>query len=211
MFRGRGYDRSARRYYARRIKPGLRVIGLDACLPLEAKKWGGVLPKEQLRWLDRQLTRHKNELNLVFMHHNFVRWTPDERPGGGLEGFCIDNDAEVRKLLSRHAPAAPVVISGHRHIGLNLQTLGGVSYFVVPSVVSHPMRYSVFTISNESIAWKTPMVCMDESAHLEARRNLLDELPWRPASLSARNAKNDAAMLALHENNSMILGKKALR
>jgi 3',5'-cyclic AMP phosphodiesterase CpdA len=44
-FKGHGYDNAMKRYYARQIKPGLRIIGLDACLPEEPKKWVGVLPE----------------------------------------------------------------------------------------------------------------------------------------------------------------------
>jgi len=75
IFNGHGYDDSNKRYYALQINPGLRLIALDACLPLEPKKWGAVLPDEQLKWLDNQLTEHTNELNLIFMppfHYHIV-------------------------------------------------------------------------------------------------------------------------------------------
>jgi hypothetical protein len=35
----------------------------------------------------------------------------------------LDNAAEARAILSKHANAAPVVITGHRHIGLNYKEL----------------------------------------------------------------------------------------
>ncbi|MCI5224341.1 MAG: Tat pathway signal protein, partial [Candidatus Electrothrix sp. AR4] len=150
FFKGHGYDDSGKRYYAREITPGLRLIGLETCLPLEIGKWGGLLPEAQMRWLDQELTDHADALNLIFMHHNVIRWSPDEQKGGNKESFCIDNDAEVKKLLAKHAQAAPVVLSGHRHIGLHLKELNNVNYFTIPSLNSHPMRYAVFTLSPQS-------------------------------------------------------------
>jgi 3',5'-cyclic-AMP phosphodiesterase len=209
FFKGHGYDESGRRYYARQIQPGLRVIGLDACQP-KRDTWGGVLPDEQLQWLDQELTRHADQLNLIFIHHNLIRWTKDELPGGDKQGFCIDNDAAVKQLLAKHAQAAPVVLSGHRHIGLHHAEENGVNYFVLPSLNSHPMRYTVFSLSPQSISWKTPMVSVAESVHLEARENLLQETSWRQMEFSQRNPANDSSVLQLFENNSMIFGSAAL-
>jgi predicted phosphodiesterase len=209
LFAGHGYDASGNRHYARQIQPGLRVVGLDACQP-DKDTWGGALPEEQLQWLDQELTNHADQMNLIFIHHNLIRWTKDELPGGDKQGFCIDNDAAVKKVLAKHAQAAPLVFSGHRHIGLHLAEENGVNYFVLPSLNSHPMRYSVFTLSSQFIAWKTPMVSIAESVHLEAKENLLQETFWRQTEFSPRNPDNDAAVLQLFENSGMIFGSSAL-
>jgi hypothetical protein len=55
--------------------------------------------------------------------YNFVNWSADEQAGGPKQWFCLDNAAEARAILSKHANAAPVVITGHRHIGLNYKEL----------------------------------------------------------------------------------------
>ncbi|MCP3939996.1 MAG: Tat pathway signal protein [Desulfobacteraceae bacterium] len=206
FFNGHGYDSSGKRYYAHQITPGLRLIGLDACLPLDPEKWGGVLVEQQLQWLDKQLRDHADELNLVYMHHNFVRWSKDELIGGPKQWFCIDNDVKVRAVLSKHSKAVPVVISGHRHTGLNFTQLNGVNYFIVPSLNSHPMRYCVFNISNESVSWKTPMVSVSESIHLKARQNLLNAQWWRQTQFKEINPDNDLAVLKFYENNPMAFG-----
>jgi len=210
FFRGHGYDKSGKRFYAKQIVPGLRLIGLDACLPDNPKHWGGILPDEQLQWLDMQLSNHSDEVNLVFMHHNFIRWSEDEQPGHPMQNFCIDNDVEVKDLLSKHANAAPVVISGHRHIGLRSKEENGVNYFVVPSLNSYPMRYSVFTLTPQSISWKTPMVTIPETVHLEARNNLLKADFWRGEQLKTRNVANDQAVFNFYEKPDMMFGKKEL-
>jgi len=206
FFNGHGFDNSGKRYYAHRIKPGLRLIGLDACLPKEPEKWGGLLPEEQLTWLDKQLRNHANERHLIFIHHSLIRWSTDELPDGPKQWFCIDNDIEVKNLLSSHAKTAPIVINGHRHTGLNMKEVNGVNYFTMPSTTSHPMRYSVFTLSNQAVSWKTPMVSIPETVHWEARQNLLDNSFWRPIQFRERSAVNDSAVLQLYENNPMILG-----
>jgi len=195
FFKGHGYDDALTRYYALQIQPGLRIIALDAELPLDPESWAGIVPEEQIQWLDKQLTDHSNDLNLIFLHHNFVTWSDDELKGGPKQRFCIENAAEVREVLAKHMQAAPVAISGHRHIGLNYKELNGVNYFIAPALNSHPMRYSVFTISNEAISWKPPMVGVPTSDHLEARNNLLDATWWRESKFSERNYFNDNGVL----------------
>jgi 3',5'-cyclic-AMP phosphodiesterase len=158
FFNGHGYDNSGERYYAFQIKPGLRLIGLDGCLPQEAEKWGGILPDRQLRWLNKQLTEHSKALNLIFLHHNFVRWDADELSEGSKSWYALDNDEAARKVLAKHVHAAPVAISGHRHIDFNYQEEDEVTYFVIPPLNSPPMRFTIFSISNEAITWETVMV-----------------------------------------------------
>jgi len=205
-----GYGKSGQRHYANQIVPGLRMLVLDACLPGE-KRWGGRLPDEQLSWLDTELSSHSDQVNLVFMHHNFLPWTVDEFKGGPKQQFCIDNDADVRAILEKNSHATPVAISGHRHIGLHARELNKVNYFAVPSLNSHPMRYSVFTISPEQISWKTPMVSVGEAKHLEAREALLNATWWRDEQYNQPSSGNDTAVLGLYENNNMIIGARSLR
>lgn len=208
FFRDYGYGRAGKRYYAKQIVPGLRLIGLDACLPDDPVCWGGILPQEQLDWLDRQLSRNDDEINIVFMHHNFIRWSEDEQPGKSKAWFCIDNDGEARQILARHSQSAPVVISGHRHIGLRFKEENGVNYFVTPSINSYPLRYSVFTLSRFAISWKTPMVAVPETVHLEARENLLAAKWWRAARYKERSPANDAAVLEFYTESDKIFGRK---
>lgn len=210
-FKGHGYDASGKRYYSREIVPGLRVVGLDANLPLDPKKWGGVMPAEQLRWLDKELTAHKDSMHIVFIHHNLLSWSADELPGGPKQWFCVDNAAEVREVFSRHAAMAPMVISGHRHIALNVKELGGVNYIASPSVNSHPMRYTVYDVNRTGFSWQTPAVAVDTATHLQARENLLNATWWRASQFAERNSFTDMEVLALYENNGMRMGQKTIK
>lgn len=211
FFAGHGYEESGKRYYAKQIAPGLRLLALDACLPLEKKKWGGRLEAEQLSWLDTELSSHSDQVNLVFMHHNFIPWTVDELPGGPKEWFGIDNSTEVRAVLEKNSHATPIAFSGHRHIGLHARELNRVNYFALPSLNSHPMRYSIFTIAPEQISWKTPMVSVNEEKHLEAKDALLNATWWRDGQYSQKSSGNDMAVLRFYENNDMIVGARSLK
>ena len=134
-----------------------------------------------------------------------------------MNSKAVQNNGFAQKMqqmsvqsLLKHATAAPVAISGHRHIGLNYKELNGVNYFIAPALNSHPMRYSVFTVSNDAISWKTPMVSVPTSAHLEARNNLLNSAWWRASQFKERNYFNDNAVLQVYENNDMIFGSKKI-
>ncbi len=211
FFNGHGYDKTGKRYYSHEIVPGLRVIGMDAILPLEQKKWGGMVPAEQIAWLESELEKNKDSLHVIFIHHNFVTWSADEMEGGPKQWFYVDNAAEVREVLSKYAAIAPMVISGHRHIGLNLKELNGVNYITSPSVNSHPMRYSVYDINRNGFTWQTPAVPVETAVHLEARENLLSETWWRASEYAERNSFNDMEVLALYENNGLRMGQKTIK
>jgi hypothetical protein len=72
------------------------------------------------------------------------------------------------------------------------------------------MRYTVFNISNKAITWKTPLVSVSESAHLEARQNLLKAKWWRATQFNESSTFNDTAVLQFYENNCMTLGSKKI-
>ena len=207
FFEGHGYEPGGKHYYARQIVPGLRVIGLDACQPGVKGTFGGYLPPEQFQWLEKQLEDHSDEINLIFVHHNLMRWTPDEMPGQVLDGFAIKNEPQIRALFAKYAQAVPVVFSGHRHVGVRHREEQGTNYFVVPSLNSHPMRYSVYSLTKDSIAWKSPMVSVDETAHIQARENLLNAPMWRTSAWKNRTAENDEKVLNLYENSAEVIGK----
>lgn len=210
FFQGHGYDKSGARHYSSTIKPGIRIVGLDANLPLDQKKWGGLVDKKQLSWLDNELSTHKDDMHIIFIHHNLVRWSADELEGGPKQWFAVDNDAEVRALLEKHTNA-PVVISGHRHIAFNLKEINDVNYIVSPSVNTYPMRYSVYDLDQNGLSWQTPAVSMSTDEHLEARENLLNAKWWRATQFSDRNSFNDMEVLALYENNGMRMGQKSFK
>ena len=159
FFTGHGYDHSGKRYYGHQVTPGLRIIGLDGCLPQEPEKWGGILPVEQLEWLEEQFVGHSDELQLLFLHHNFVTWSDDESDEGKKQWYALDNRDNARELLSTYADTVPVAISGHRHIDFNLKRKDGITYIVTPPFCDHPGPYTIFEVTNRAISWEIKSVC----------------------------------------------------
>ncbi len=199
-FRGHGFDGADRRYWAWRLKKGLRLIGLDGCLIDEEVNFGGHLPQQQMKWLKRQLATHKNDLHIIMLHHNLVHWGKDALSERG-RWFSINNSEEVRNLLEEFADNIGVVFSGHRHVGLRQRRLGNIDYVVVPSINSYPMRYSLFQISGGELRWKTPGVPVGQGLHNLAREGLLSQ-PW----LLSMNLTNEEETISFYENNPLTSG-----
>ena len=150
FFKGHGYDDSLQRYYALQVKPGLRVIALDAELPLDPKSWAGVIPAEQLEWLDKQLAdfnRPGAAMDLLDESVNWIAWTSagdqliPQRDGEGFhvrgervrtggitivvpeeKGISLSNG----KLVIRYRAAQPIkkgVITLKRAPGLSIKPM----------------------------------------------------------------------------------------
>lgn len=191
-FRDNGYDSSGSCYWSRLVVPGLRVIGLDGCLRKAKESWGGILPKEQLLWLDEELSR-SSEPAIIMVHHCLLYWGDDEKSVRG-RWHSLENSFDVRQVLEKHQEKVAMVISGHRHIGLRYRSVGGVNYFVVPSINSHPMRYSIFELGPTGINWQTPQVAVGDMYHQLARQGLLDT-SW----FTERNTKEKEELLSFYE------------
>ncbi len=172
FFQGHGIDSSDRRYWAHTVRPGVRLIGLDSCLPQEDTR-GGRVSARQLKWLNHQLCCYPNTLHIIILHHNVIRWSSNEQRGRPAEWYCIDNDLELRNLLTRHTKTATIVISGHRHIGLHSRRINGVSYFTMPSINSYPMSYTLFSLSRQAVSWESIPVAICRDIHKKAKENLL--------------------------------------
>ncbi|MGW8194589.1 MAG: metallophosphoesterase family protein [Desulforhopalus sp.] len=171
VFHGHGYGGDGRRHWSQLVAPGLRLIGLDGCLPDEPTGWGGELPAQQLQWLEKQLADSPEPV-LIMVHHCLLHWGNDGRSVAG-RWYSLENSPVIRRLLSHYREKIIMVISAHRHIGLHHRLLAGVPYFVVPSINSYPMRLSLFTLQTGKIGWTTPSLGVDEALHSEAREGLL--------------------------------------
>lgn len=195
VFNSHGYSPGGPRYWSHRLASGLRLIGLDGCLPQATTGWGGLLDDAQFQWLQEQLDRSREPI-LIMVHHCLLHWGSDGSSRTGRWN-SLENSPRVRSLLSRYREKIVMVISGHRHIGLHHRVIGGVAYFVVPSINSHPMRYSLFDLVPGRIQWTTPSMGVSEELHKEALDGLL-RTPWfTPLDTASRQQ-----LLAFYENNS---------
>ncbi len=150
-----GYGELKKPFYEKQVTSGLRLLALDACLPHEREKWGGILPAVQLNWLDTRLSSHRDQVNLVFIHHGLIHWSRDDREDESKRWYCIDNAREVQAVLEKNIGATPVAVSGHRHIGLHTCELRGINYFTVPPLLSPAPRYTLFTVTSEQVSWES--------------------------------------------------------
>ena len=208
FFQGHGFKDSRNRYWAHTIRPGVRLIGLDSCLPDEDTR-GGRISEAQLKWLNHQLCSYPNTLHIIVLHHNVIRWSANEQRGGPATWYCIDNDLELRNLLSQHKKTATIVLSGHRHIGLHTRCMNGVCYFTLPSINSYPLSYTLFTLSRQEVAWETSKVSVCRDVHQQAKENLLKACQaggeWLPGDTGCGQD-----LLDFYEHSAMQSGKYLL-
>lgn len=99
---------------------GHRFVGINSSEPDLDK---GHVGREQLKWLDEQLT----DRAVVFLHHHLV-----PVPNTGRERNVLVDAGEVLKLLD--SSSVPLVLSGHKHVpwmwnlnGMVVSTAGTVS------------------------------------------------------------------------------------
>lgn len=195
VFKTHGYSSGGPRYWSHLLDCGLRLIGLDGCLPLAKQGWGGLLDDDQFHWLQEQLERSREPV-IIMVHHCLLHWGSDASSRAGRWN-SLENSPQVRTLLSRYREKIVMVISGHRHIGLHHRLIDGVAYFVVPSINSYPMRYSLFELVPDHIQWTTPGVGVSEELHRDALDGLL-RTPW----FTPLDPPSRQQLLQFYENDS---------
>lgn len=128
-------------YYAFQPKKGFKVIVLDG-----AKNKGissnGILPAEELNWLDGQLEKTKNnEVVLIFIHFPLV--TPYES-----KHHEILNAAEFKAVLDKYK--MPIAIfSGHYHM-TKITKRGNVLHVSTPALAGYPNAFRIVEVTNKS-------------------------------------------------------------
>ncbi|MGY1451778.1 TIGR03767 family metallophosphoesterase [Streptomyces sp. SS8] len=131
---GHGYTRAAleegRLYYSFRVADGVLGVSLDTTNP--DGDWHGHLGAAQLRWLERELTRHSDDLVLVFSHH----------PSGSM----TVGGAELTALLGRHANVT-AWINGHSHRN-RIEPQGHYWEITTASHVDHPQLARVVELTD---------------------------------------------------------------
>ncbi|GAA2389491.1 TIGR03767 family metallophosphoesterase [Streptomyces glaucosporus] len=131
---GHGYTREAvaegRLYYGFRISENTIGISLDTTDP--DGDYRGHVTASQLRWLDRELTRHDGDHVLVFSHH----YSASVRTGG----------AELLALLERHGNVV-AWINGHSHRN-RITPHRGFWEITTASHVDHPQLARVIELTD---------------------------------------------------------------
>lgn len=126
-------------YFSFKPKMGYRVIVMDG-----AKNKGissnGIIPQEQLNWLDNVLSKSKNEVVLIFIH--FPLLPPFESPH-----HEILNAKEFNSILNKYE--MPIAIfSGHYHM-TKITKYDNILHVSTPSLAGYPNSFRVVEVDNQ--------------------------------------------------------------
>jgi len=126
-------------YYSFVPKKGYKVIGLDTIIDTRITA-NGQIDKEQLKWLDKELSRSKDDVVLIFMHVPLVEPLHSET-------HKLLNADEVLKVINKYKnPIA--IFSGHYHT-TKIKQLGNVLHVSTPSLVSYPNAFRIVKVNNQ--------------------------------------------------------------
>ena len=126
-------------YFSFKPKMGYRVIVMDG-----AKNKGissnGIIPQEQLNWLDNILSKSKNEVALIFIH--FPLLPPFESPH-----HEILNAKEFKAILNKYK--MPIAIfSGHYHM-TKITKYDNILHVSTPSLAGYPNSFRIVEVDNK--------------------------------------------------------------
>lgn len=129
----------AKPYYTFVPKRGYRIIALDPIIDTRITA-NGEISEEQLKWLDKQLSKSKNDVVLIFLHVPLVEPLHSE-------SHRLLNADEVLKVINKYKnPIA--IFSGHYHT-TKITKIGNVLHVSTPSMVSYPNAFRIVKISNQ--------------------------------------------------------------
>lgn len=129
----------AKPYYSFVPKKGYKVIALDSIINDRITANGNVY-QEELKWLNKELSKSNDDTVLIFMHGPLVE--PLKSPG-----HATLNADEVLKVLNKHKnPIA--IFSGHYHT-TKVTKVGNILHVSTPSLVSYPNAFRLVRVSNQ--------------------------------------------------------------
>jgi len=130
---------SVKPYYAFVPKKGYKVIGLDTIID-DRITANGKIDAEQLKWLDKELSKSKDDIVLIFMHGPLVE------PLHSSSHSTL-NAAEVLEVINKYKnPIA--IFSGHYHT-TKITQIGNVLHVSTPSLVSYPNAFRIVKVCNQ--------------------------------------------------------------
>lgn len=126
-------------YYSFAPKKGYKVIGLDPIIDTRITA-NGYIDETQLKWLDKELSKSKNDVVLIFLH------TPMVEPLHS-ESHKLLNANEVLKVIGKYKnPIA--IFSGHYHT-TKITQIKNVLHVSTPALVSYPNAFRIIKINNQ--------------------------------------------------------------
>lgn len=130
---------SSKPYYSFIPKKGYKVIGLDSVIDTRITA-NSQIDETQLKWLDKELSKSKNDVVLIFMHGPLVE------PLHSANHATLNAD-EVLKVINKYKnPIA--IFSGHYHT-TKITKMGNVLHVSTPSLVSYPNAFRIVKVNNQ--------------------------------------------------------------
>jgi 3',5'-cyclic AMP phosphodiesterase CpdA len=173
-------------YYSHEVAKDLVLINLDTSraqvfVPEAGlNDFGSKIDAGQMRWLENTLKANQKKTIMVLTHHNLVPWCEGDKTNhNSFRWFWMDNADEVRALLKKYK--VKVVFSGHRHISTRYQEVDGLFLFVHPSLVTYPMRYTIYEMTPKGLKWEVKDVPASLEVWELARKNFMANKWWRDA------------------------------
>jgi len=149
------FEDKEKTYWAAEPVSNVLLIGLDTTI---INGFSGLIPGEQLQWLDNTLTNNKSKFTIIAMHHPaFPTINPEEKLV--WKDFLLLNSADFLNIIQKH-PQVKLVLSGHHHLGYS-KKVNDTVFVSAPSIITYPNKYALLTvypdkveIENKSINYK---------------------------------------------------------
>ncbi|MEI7475421.1 MAG: metallophosphoesterase [bacterium] len=135
------------RYYSFSPKPNWLIIGLDGVIDNMISA-NGKFDKEELKWLDNQLTLNKDKHVIIFQHFPIVE------PYKSATHKVLNVD-DYLNIINNHKNVV-AVLAGHYHAA-KVDVVNNIAYIATPALVQFPNAYRIldFEEKNGKIIIKT--------------------------------------------------------
>ncbi len=131
--------KSGKTYYSFSPKSGYKVIVLDSIIR-DRLTSNGEIPKEELEWLDKELSASQKQVVLIFLH------VPIQEPIAA-EHHKMLNAQEVMNVIGKYKnPIA--IFQGHYHVS-RIKQMNNILFVSTPALVSYPNAFREIKITNE--------------------------------------------------------------
>ena len=125
-------------YYSFVPQKGYKALVLDTIIR-DRLTSNGRIGEEQLKWLDSELEKSKNDTVLIFMH------VPLVEPFSSPDHKLLDAD-KMEDILNKYKnPIA--IFQGHYH-SAKITWKGNIAYISCPSLVTYPNAFRMITVTN---------------------------------------------------------------
>lgn len=169
-YRSHPYGKNKKQAYWSADMSGIHLIGLDSS---RTDTWGGGISKEQMAWLKKDLKKSKGKATIIFAHHAPLEFYPEMDL---RKEFYFDNSKEFLELLHNN-PQAISTVTGHYHFPAVIFR-DGVHHFSVPSIITYPCKYAVFSIDDSEVDFET-VAAGDQQFVQKAKSGLPEQKDWR--------------------------------